>query len=72
MRLALVRVGLWVSLMVAAVGVWLVTDQVGAGLLAAGVASAAVLFFVVDTETPSATVHELPQREQRERRGLVR
>lgn len=49
MRLALVRVALWLSLMGAAVGVWLLTREPGAGLLAAGLASAAVLFFVVDT-----------------------
>lgn len=38
------------SLMVAATGLWLLTGQPGAGLLAGGLGSAAVLFFVVDTE----------------------
>lgn len=50
MRLALIRWALWVSLMVAATGLWLLTGQPGAGLLAGGLGSAAVLFFVVDTE----------------------
>ncbi len=46
---AAVKLALWASLMVAAAGVWLWSGQPGAGLVVAGVASAAVLFFLVDT-----------------------
>lgn len=51
-RAALVLAGLWASLMVAAAGLWMWTDEPGVGLLAAGVASAAVLFLGVDTTSP--------------------
>lgn len=51
MRAALVLLGVWVSLIVAAVGVgWWVHP--GLGLLAGGVSTAAVLMFGVDVDPP--------------------
>ncbi len=52
MRTVLVLAGVWVSLLVAAAGVWLWTGQPGPGLVAAGLASAAVLFLGVSTAPP--------------------
>jgi hypothetical protein len=58
---------LWVSLMAAAAGLWLWTEEVGVGLLAAGLVSAVVLFFVVDTPDQP---QQPPDRSDRRTPGL--
>jgi hypothetical protein len=53
-RVAAIRFALWLALMVAAAGVVLVAG-VGVGLIAGGVATAAVLYFVVDADGGTPT-----------------
>jgi hypothetical protein len=49
-RVALIRFGVWLSLMVSAGGVGWAFGSAGVGMAVAGALSAVVLFFVVDTE----------------------
>lgn len=66
MRLALVLLGLWLSGLCVAAGVALWFGLVGPGLVVAGAATAAVLFFGVDTSAPPPP----PNRDDRRVPGL--
>jgi hypothetical protein len=54
-RAAVVLLALWSSLMVAAVGLAMLTGALGLGLTAGGVFTAAVLYLGVDVDPPAAT-----------------
>lgn len=66
MRLALVLLGLWLSGLCVAAGVGLWFGLLGPALVVAGGATAAVLYFGVDTDQPEPP----PNRDDRRVPGL--
>lgn len=70
MRALLVLLGLWACGLVAALGVWMWFGLVGPALVLGAAASAAVLFFGVDTDPAPESVEPEDPRAGRRVPGL--